>query len=99
MASGNVNTITTDNKLSESYHFSTNNSAVLAQVWGKNMTAAEYMEKVYPGSLEALPKDAVERLKKEPMLWPSPKDIQPSENLFNATKSSESNNVSGKVTP
>jgi hypothetical protein len=34
--------------LSKSYHFSSNNSTVLAQVWGTNIITAEFMEKVYP---------------------------------------------------
>jgi hypothetical protein len=63
--------------LSKSYSFSSNNSEVLAQVWGKNITTAEFMEKVYPGSLEVLPKDTVERLKNEPMVWPDPQKTQP----------------------
>lgn len=33
--------------LSKSYHFSSNNSTVLAEVWGTNITTAEFMEKVY----------------------------------------------------
>jgi len=56
--------------LSKSYHFSSNNSMVLAQVWGTNIITAEFMEKVYPGSLEVLPKDTVARFKKELMVWP-----------------------------
>jgi len=63
--------------LSNSYHFSSNNSTVLAQVWGTNITTAEFMEKVYPGSLKVLPKDTVARLKKEPMVWADPQKIQP----------------------
>jgi hypothetical protein len=62
--------------LSKSYSFSSNNSEVLAQVWGTNITTAEFMEKVYPGSLEVLPKDTVERFKNEPMVWPDPQKTQ-----------------------
>lgn len=72
--------------LSKSYHFSSNNSTVLAEVWGTNITTAEFMEKVYPGSLEVLPEDIVERLKKEPMTWPDPQKIQPGEKRIGAIK-------------
>jgi hypothetical protein len=63
--------------LPKSYSFSSNNNEVLAQVWGTNITTAKFMEKVYPGSLEVLPKDTVERLKNEPMVWPDPQKTQP----------------------
>ncbi len=72
--------------LSKSYSFSSNDSAVLAQVWGTNITTAEFMEKVYPGSLEALPEDIVERLKNEPMDWPDPQKIQPGEKRMGAIR-------------
>jgi hypothetical protein len=55
--------------LSQSYHFSCNNSTVLAKVRNTNITVAEYMDKVYPGSLEKLPKNTVERLKKTQKIW------------------------------
>jgi len=63
--------------LSKSYSFSSNDSEVLAQVWGTNITTAEFMEKVYPGSLEVLPEETVQRLKNEPMIWPDPHKTQP----------------------
>jgi hypothetical protein len=68
--------------LSKSYSFSSNNSEVLAQVWGTNITTAEFMEKVYPGSLEVLPKDTVERFKNEPMVWPDPQKTQPGKKIM-----------------
>lgn len=63
--------------LSKSYSFSSNNSTVLAQVWGTNITTAEFMETVYPGSLEVLPEETVQRFKNEAMVWPGPQNIQP----------------------
>lgn len=81
----------------ESYHFSSNDSAVLAKIYGTNITTAQFMEKLYPGSLKVLPKDTVERLKTEPMVWPDPKKIRSAETQMNATKSSKSNTVDGKV--
>jgi hypothetical protein len=83
----------------ESYHFSSNNSAVLAQVWGKNITTAEYMEKVFPGSLKVLPKDIVESIQKEPMVWSTPNKAQSSNLTLTAIKSSKSDTVGGKVSP
>ncbi|AKB17933.1 hypothetical protein MSWHS_1070 [Methanosarcina sp. WWM596] len=86
--------------LSKSYHFTTNEntSTVLAEVYGTNITTAEFMEKVYPGSLEVLPKDTVERLETEPMVWPDPDKIQSSEIQMTAINSSESNTADGEVT-
>jgi hypothetical protein len=98
-ASENVNTMAKDNSLSKSYHFSSNNSAVLAQVWGKNMTTAEFMEKVYPGSLKVLPNDIVKLIQKEPMVWPDTKKIQVGKKMVNVTKNSASNTLGGVVTP
>ncbi|HIH74181.1 MAG TPA: hypothetical protein HA306_02590 [Methanosarcina sp.] len=72
--------------LSKSYNFSSNNSTVLAEVWGTNITSAEFMEKVYPGSLEVLPEDIVKRLKNEPMAWPDPQKIQPGEKRTGAIR-------------
>jgi len=72
--------------LSKSYSFSSNNSTVLAQVWGTNITTAEFMEKVYPGSLEVLPEETVQRFKNEPMVWPDPQKIQPGEKRMISTR-------------
>jgi len=99
LAGENGNTTTKDNKLLKSYRFSSNNSTVLAQVWGKNITTAEFMEKVYPGSLKVLPKDIVERIKTEPMVWPDSSKTQLGKKTVSANKSSESNTVDGQVTP
>ncbi|MDR7667114.1 hypothetical protein RG963_15295 [Methanosarcina sp. Z-7115] len=74
VASEDINKATKDSKLSKSYTFTTNESTskVLAQVYGTDITMAEFMDKVYPGSLNELPKDSVARLKKTPMTWPKP---------------------------
>ncbi|WP_440948029.1 hypothetical protein ACSAZL_07240 [Methanosarcina sp. T3] len=72
--------------LSKSYSFSSNNSTVLAQVWGTNITTAEFMEKVYPGSLEVLPEETVQRLKNERMVWPDPQKIQPGKKRMTSTR-------------
>lgn len=78
-ASEDVNKVTKDSKLSKSYTFTTNESTskVLTQVYGTNITMAEFMEKVYPGSLDKLPKDSIARLEKTPMTWPGPQKIKP----------------------
>ncbi len=81
----------------ESYHSTTNDRVLLAQVWGKNMTIAEYMEKVDPGSLNTIPKDVADRLKVEPMVWPNKKGIQSGEKVSNATKRLKSNVLNNKV--
>lgn len=82
--------------LSQSYSFDTNESTsmILAELYGTNITAAEFMEKVYPGSLEVLPKDTVARLKKEPMVWPDPQKVQPGKMQMISAKSSGSDTVS-----
>ncbi len=72
--------------LSKSCSFSSNNSTVLAQVWGINITTAEFMEKVYPGSLEVLPEETVQRLKNEKMVWPDPQKIRPGEKRMTSTR-------------
>lgn len=81
-----------------SYHFSSNNSTALAEVWGKDITMAKFMEKVYPGSLKVLPKDSVERLKTKPMIWPNPKKIQPGKKQTEAKNNLKLNTLNGDVT-
>lgn len=78
-ANGNANKATIDNNLSESYTFTTNESTskVLVEIYGTNITMAEFMEQVYPGSLNELPRDSVARLQKTPMIWPDPQKIKP----------------------
>ncbi len=97
LADENVNVTTKDNKLSKSYHFSSNDSEVISQVWGKDMTVAEYIETVYPGSLEVLPKDLVEYFKVEPMVWSGINKATTCEKIKNVAKSSESKD--GNITP
>lgn len=80
----------TPHMLSQSYHFSCNNSTLLAEVWNTNITVAEYMEKVYPGSLEKLPKNTVARLKKTPKTWST--NVETNDNR---TSSSVSSNNGG----
>jgi hypothetical protein len=95
-ASENVNAATKDNKLSKSYHFATHNRTLLAQAYGKNMTVAEYMEKVYPESLQKLPEDVVEQLKVKPKVWSNEKNIEPGVQVARANISSK---LKGTVTP
>ncbi len=99
LADENSNTVTKNNKPLKSYQFFSNNSTVLSQVWGKNITTAEFMEKVYPGSLEVLPNDIVERIKTEPMVWPDSSNTQLGKKTVSASKSSESNNINSQITP
>lgn len=89
-ASETVNTSAKNDMHSKSYHFSSNDSKVLAQVWGKDITVAEYMETVYPGSLEALPEDIVKTLKEEPMVWTGIDKATTGGKITNTAKSSES---------
>lgn len=74
-ASENVNKATKDNE-AKSFHFSTDNSTLIASFWGKDMTIAEFMEKVDPGYLETLPKDIVKNLQKQKMSWKTPEEAK-----------------------
>lgn len=94
-ASDNGNKATKDSKLSTSYIFTTNESTskVLAQVYGTNITMAEFMNKVYPGSLNKLPKNSVARLEKTPMTWPDSQEIK-----HGISKTISNNSNSGNIT-
>jgi len=94
-ASEDVDEATKNSKLSKSYTFTTNESTskVLAQVYGTDIIMAEFMEKVYPGSLDKLPKDSVARLEKTPMTWPDSQKIK-----LSRPQTMPNNSDSGNVT-
>lgn len=80
--------------LSQSYHFSCNNSTVLAQVWGTNITVAEFLEKVYPGSLKILPKESVSLYENTPMTWPTSQEGKTGDKQIASTISSNNDDMS-----
>lgn len=80
--------------LSQSYHFSCNNSTVLAEVWKTNITVAEFLEKVYPGSLEILPKESVSLYENTPMTWPTSQEGKPSYKQKASSISSNNDDIS-----
>jgi hypothetical protein len=78
--------------LSKSYNFYCNDNAVLARVWKTNITVAEFMDKVYPGSLEKLPKETVELYKKTKMTWPTPQKNSSDHQIVSSTNSTHVDN-------
>ena len=57
---------------SQSYHFSMNESQkeALMEIYVKDVTKGEFIEKVFPEALEVLPEETIESFYNTPMIWP-----------------------------
>lgn len=64
---------------SQGYSFTANESQmeVLNEIYGTDISMGEFMAKVFPESLDVLPRDTLIRYYMTPMIWPDPEGITP----------------------